>query len=102
MNKKAQAVQPVSLTIMGKEYKIACTPDEQIDLVQSAHDLDIQMRKMRDSGKVAGADRIAVMAALNLAHELQQMKTQNAQLSETLSECLAKMSHKIESVLENR
>ena len=95
-------VQPVSLTIMGKEYKIACAPDEQNDLIQSASQLDIQMRKMRDSGKVSGADRIAVMAALNLAHELQLMKNQNATLNKTLSECLAKMTHKIENVLERR
>lgn len=99
MNNKPQ---PVSLSIMGKEYKIACTPDEQSDLFQSAQKLDFQMRQMRDSGKVAGADRIAVMAALNLAHELQLMKTQNAQLNKALNECLEKMTHKIENVLENQ
>ncbi|MDO9139184.1 MAG: cell division protein ZapA [Methylobacter sp.] len=93
---------PVSLSIMGKDYKIACPPEEQNDLLQSARQLDIQMRQMRDSGKVAGADRIAVMAALNLAHELQLMKSQNAQLNQTLAECLAKMAHKIENVLENK
>lgn len=98
MNKK---LQPVSLTIMGKEYKIACAPEGQTDLIQSAQQLDIQMRQMRDSGKVAGADRIAVMAALNLAHELQVMKNQNAMLSQALSKRLAKMTDKIENVLEN-
>jgi cell division protein ZapA len=98
MNKKPQ---PVSLIIMGKEYRIACDPEEQDDLVHSAQQLDIQMRKMRDSGKITGPDRIAVMAALNLAHELQMMKNQNAILNQRLSECLTKMSHKIENVLEN-
>jgi len=99
MNKKPQ---PVSLTIMGKEYKIACAADEQNDLIQSAQQLDAQMRQMRDSGKVTGADKIAVMAALNLAHELQLMKSQNAALSPILSEGLAKMTRKIENVLENQ
>ncbi|MDP1774603.1 MAG: cell division protein ZapA [Methylobacter sp.] len=98
MNKKPQ---PVSLTILGKEYKIACAPDEQNDLIQSARQLDAQMRQMRDSGKVAGAEKIAVMAALNLAHELQLMKSQNAALTQTLNESLTKMTHKIENVLEN-
>ena len=98
MNKKPQ---PVSLIIMGKEYIIACDPEEQDDLVHSAQQLDVQMRKMRDSGKITGPDRIAVMAALNLAHELQMMKNQNALLNQRLSECLTKMSHKIENVLEN-
>ncbi len=99
MNKKPPAV---SVTIMGKEYRIACEPEEQDDLIHSAQQLDVQMRKMRDSGKIAGPDRIAVMAALNLAHELQLMKNQNAKLSQNLSECLTKMSQKIENVLENR
>ena len=98
MNNKPQ---PVSLFIMGKEYRIACDPEEQDDLVHSAQQLDLQMRKMRDSGKITGPDRIAVMAALNLAHELQTVKNQNALLNQRLSECLTKMSHKIENVLEN-
>ena len=98
MNKKPQ---PVSLMIMGKEYRIACDLEEQDDLIHSAQQLDVQMRKMRDSGKITGPDRIAVMAALNLAHELQLMKTQNAALNQRLSECLTKLSRKIENVLEN-
>jgi cell division protein ZapA len=98
MNKKTQ---PVSLTIMGKEYRIACDPEEQDDLIHSAHQLDVQMRKMRDSGKITGPDRIAVMAALNLTHELRVVKNQNAILNQRLSECLTKMGHKIENVLEN-
>ena len=98
----SQKPQPVSLTIMGKEYKIVCEPDEQDDLIRSAQQLDTQMRKMRDAGKVSGSDRIAVMAALNLAHELQLMKTQNALLNRNLNECLARMNQKIENVLEKK
>jgi len=93
--------QPVSLIIMGKEYRIACDPEEQDDLVHSAHQLDVQMRKMRDSGKITGPDRIAVMAALNLAHELQMLKNEKIMLNQKLNECLIKLSHKIENVLDN-
>ena len=64
----------VSLMIMNKEYRIACDEEEEDELIVSAQQLDVQMRKMRDSGKITGPDRIAVMAALNLAHELQLMK----------------------------
>jgi cell division protein ZapA len=99
MNKKPQ---PVSLTIMGKEYRIACDPEEQDALIHSAQQLDVQMRKMRDSGKINGPDRIAVMAALNLAHELELVKDQNTLLNQKLNECLIKLSQKIENVLENR
>jgi cell division protein ZapA len=98
MNKKPQ---PVSLMIMGKEYRIACDPEEQDDLIHSARQLDVQMRKMRDSGKITGPDRIAVMAALNLAHEVQMLKNQNDMLNQRLSDCLAKLSIKIVNVLEN-
>ncbi|UOA09955.1 cell division protein ZapA [Methylobacter sp. S3L5C] len=99
MNNKPQ---PISLMIMAKEYRIACDPEEQDALVHSAQKLDMQMRKMRDSGKINGPDRIAVMAALNLAHELELVKNQNNQLNQKLNECLNKLSQKIENVLENR
>jgi cell division protein ZapA len=97
-----QKFQPISLTIMNKEYKIACDPEERDTLVRSAQKLDEQMRKMRDSGKISGPDRIAVMAALNLAHELEMVKNQNELLNEQLSECLDHMRNKIENVLEIR
>ena len=87
---------------MGKEYRIACDPEEQDALIHSAQQLDVQMRKMRDSGKINGPDRIAVMAALNLAHELELVKNQNSLLNQKLNECLTKLSQKIENVLENR
>jgi len=44
---------PVSLTIMGKDYKIACAPDDRDELINSAQQLDAQMRKIRDSGRVS-------------------------------------------------
>jgi cell division protein ZapA len=92
--------QQVSLMIMGKEYRIACDLEDQDDLIYSAQQLDSQMRRMRDSGKVAGPDRIAVMAALNLAHELQLLKTENARLNKKLIDCFDKLSLKLENVLE--
>jgi cell division protein ZapA len=92
--------ETVSLSIMGKEYKIACELDEQENLLRSATELDAQMRKMRDSGKVGNAERIAVMAALNLSHELQSLKKQAPGSSEGWKERLVSMKTKIEKVLE--
>lgn len=63
--------RPVKVNILGKEYPIACSPDEQHDLLVAARDLDSRMRKIRDSGRIIGTERIAVLAALNLAYELQ-------------------------------
>jgi cell division protein ZapA len=90
----------VLLTIMGKEYKIACESQEQENLVRSAGELDAQMRKMRDSGKVGNTERIAVMAALNLSHELQTLKNQPPVFSQGWKDCFSSMITKIENVLE--
>jgi len=92
---------PVSIKILGKDYRIACTENEQETLIQAAHELDGQMRKIRDSGSVNGADRIAVMAALNLTHELHQVKSNNTSPTGYLSNQIANLRHKIENVLEN-
>lgn len=62
--------EPVRVTILGKEYQVACPPEERADLYASANLLDERMRTVRDGGRVVGADRIAVMVALNLAHEM--------------------------------
>ena len=62
--------QAVAITILGKEYLIACPENGRSDLIKSADYLDKKMREIRDTGKVIGTDRIAVMAALNIANEL--------------------------------
>ena len=60
----------ITIHILDKEYVIACSEDERHDLQRSADYLDTKMREIRDSGKIIGTDRIAVMAALNISHEL--------------------------------
>ena len=66
---------PVTVRIMEKEFRVACPADERDSLLASARYLDGKMRQIRDSRKVVGMDRIAVICALNLAHELLQNKT---------------------------
>ena len=95
--------QTVVVNIMGKEYRIACDPHESENLLRSAQELNEQMCKMRDSGKVIGPERIAVMAALNLSHELQTLKNNHNPLnSQSWKECLNGMIIKIENILEKR
>ena len=62
----------VTVRILDKEYQVACPEDQEEDLTTSAKYLDKQMRKIRDTGKVIGVERIAVMAALNIGYELVQ------------------------------
>ncbi len=59
-----------TVNILGKKYRITCAPGEEDALMQSARLVDQRMQDIRQQGKVIGTDRIAVMAALNLAHEL--------------------------------
>ena len=60
----------VTVQILDKEYSIICPPEERSNLVSAARYLDGKMREIRSGGKVIGADRIAVMAALNITHDL--------------------------------
>jgi cell division protein ZapA len=64
----------VSIRILEKEYQVACPIEERTDLLDAAEYLNGKMREIRDTGSVLGLDRIAVMAALNLANELLKVK----------------------------
>jgi cell division protein ZapA len=59
----------IDVTIFGRQYKVACNEDERAELADAVAYLDGKMREIRDRGKVAGVDRIAVMAALNITHD---------------------------------
>jgi len=92
-------VIPVSVNILGKEYKIACSEEGKSELISSAKQLDKDMREIRDSGKISSTDRIAVVAALNLAHEFTLAKKQNQSLSQGLSDQLTHLRQKIDTVI---
>jgi len=62
--------QAIDVNIMGREFKVACPEDEREGLKTAVSYLDKKMREIRDTGKIVGVERIAIMAALNLAHEL--------------------------------
>jgi cell division protein ZapA len=63
-------MEQITLSILGREYRVACRPEERNELLACAHYVDQRMAAIRDSGKVLGSDRIAVMAALQIAQEL--------------------------------
>jgi cell division protein ZapA len=58
------------VSILGRDFRITCPDDEREELLKAVAYLDKKMREIRDSGKVIGSERIAIMAALNIAHEL--------------------------------
>ncbi len=95
----SKQVDAVTVLIMGKEYKIACADDEKEALLDSARELDKQMREIRDSGKVTSPDRIAVLAALNLSHELNQVQSMVASPAQGVVDKLHELRLKIEEAL---
>src|SRR5262245_61167249 len=66
----AEAAKTIEVTLLGREYRVACTDRERDALLQAVAYLDAKMGEIRKGGKVLGTERIAVMAALNVAHEL--------------------------------
>lgn len=63
-------VKALDVTILDREFRVACPEDERAELLEAVAYLDKKMREVRDTGKVATIERIAIMAALNIAHEL--------------------------------
>jgi cell division protein ZapA len=64
----------IEVSLLGRSYRVACDDDERESLMQAVAYLDAKMNEIRKAGKVMGAERIAVMAALNVAHELLSLK----------------------------
>ncbi len=89
----------VSVRILDKEYQVACPPSERTDLLDSAEVLNEKMREIRDSGRVVGLDRIAVMAALNMANDLLHAQARDKLLEGDISDRLKHISDRVESVL---
>ena len=71
---------PMSVQILEREYLVACTPEERPGLAAAASLLDAKMREIRNGARSATLDRIAVMAALNLAHELLELRRNATQV----------------------
>jgi len=89
----------ITIHILDKEYMIACTEDERHDLQRSADYLDTKMREIRDSGKIIGSDRIAVMAALNISHELLTQGGGTTQTDTSVGTRIRSIQEKIDDAL---
>ncbi len=89
----------VSVRILDKEYQVACPASERTDLLDSAEILNTRMREIRDSGRIVGLDRIAVMAALNMANDLLRAQARDQLLEGDISNRLKLISDRVESAL---
>jgi len=94
--------QPVSITLLDKEYVVGCSEDEKDDLLASANYLNKKMLEQRDTGKVVGSEKIAVMTALNIASEYLNLSTENRSEREDYQVNISRISDKITKALTFR
>ena len=98
----SEATKPVSVTILEKEYLIACSEKERELLNDAASLLNDKMQEMKTSGKIIGSERIAVLAALNIAHELLAYKKENEGYTSSVDGLIRRLQNKIDDALMKR
>ena len=94
------ASEPVNIRVLDREYTIGVSADERDSLVAAAKLLDAKMREIRGANRMAAIDRIAVLAALNLAHELQQLRDDNGRRERELTRTLVELQLKLDGSLD--
>ncbi len=92
-------VTQVSVRILDKEYQIACPASQRTELLDSAEMLNEKMREVRDKSGVVGLDRIAVMAALNMANDLLHAQARDEAIEGNFSDRLKVISDRVDTVL---
>ena len=89
----------VQVTILDKEYQVSCPPSDQEALIKSARYLDESMRKIKGRGNIPGAEKIAVMAALNITHDMLRKNLLINETRQTTSEQVQSLEEKIDLAL---
>lgn len=92
--------QPVNIRLLDREYTVGCAPDEQDSLLSAARLLDGKMREIRGGNRMAALDRVAVLAALNLAHELQMLRQASEANDRELNEALGKLHRRLDAMID--
>ena len=90
------ASEPVSVRLLDREYTVGVEPGERDSLMAAARLLETKMREIRGGNRMAAVDRIAVLAALNLAHELQQLREADAVRERELSRVLDGLQRRLD------
>lgn len=91
--------QTVTVRILDREYKVGCSAEEKRNLQDAAEMLDQRMQDLKRNAKIVGGEKIAVMAALNIAAEFLKLKDSEAQLSGALADRVASLNDLIDEKL---
>ncbi|MDG2526829.1 cell division protein ZapA [Stenotrophomonas sp. HITSZ_GD] len=94
----SQGTEPVSVRILDREYTVGVTAEERDSLAAAARLLDARMREIRGSNRMVALDRLAVLSALNLAHELQQLREEQARQQRELARTLGELNRRLDGV----
>lgn len=89
----------MDVDIMGREFRVVCPTEEREELLQAVGYLNKRMREIHDSGKVAGLERIAIMAALNITHELLTARTREGFDMEEFRRRIDRMQAALDAVM---
>lgn len=92
--------EPVNVKILDREYTVGVEPGERDGLMAAAHLLDARMCEIRGGNRMAAIDRVAVLAALNLAHELLQLKAQADKRDQALGQVLGELNRKLDGLFD--
>jgi cell division protein ZapA len=92
--------EPASVRLLDREYTVGVEPGERDSLLAAAKLLDAKMREVRGANRMAAVDRVAVLAALNLAHELQQLREESDRRDHALSRTLGELQRKLDALLD--
>lgn len=95
MSKSSEAV---SVHLLDREYTVGVEPAERDGLLAAARVLDARMREVRGGNRMAAVDRVAVLAALNLAHELEQLRASHRQLEREVLATVDAIERRLESL----
>ncbi|MGB3392893.1 MAG: cell division protein ZapA [Stenotrophomonas sp.] len=93
--------EPVSVHILDREYTVGVEPAERDSLAAAARLLDARMREIRGGNRMAAVDRVAVLAALNLAHELQLLRDELAQQQQRFQSTLDSLNRRIDNAIDD-
>ena len=97
----SNASEPVSVHILDREYTVGVEEGERSSLMAAAKLLDTKMREVRGGNRMAAVDRVAVLAALNLAHELQQLRDQAGVREREIARVIDDLNHRLDRALES-
>ena len=92
----------VSVRILDKEYTISCPPEDRDGLLASARELNERMQEMRTSGMVLGAERMAVLIALNVIYEHEQLKSNRGGVFDSAQKAIRRLENKLDTAIGRR